>query len=101
VYAFASWLSLKFFDSSVYFDAVRNCYEGERLVWFLAEHILILIDVASFRYLQLSIIMFRVSWWRSCCCPRSHRSDLNLSWSLVFLEALELPTMRPLLRPVP
>eukprot|EP00045_Choanoeca_perplexa_P006893 m.60115 g.60115 ORF g.60115 m.60115 type:complete len:424 (-) comp13836_c0_seq5:535-1806(-) len=36
VYAFASWLSLKFFDSSVYFDAVRNCYEAFVIYSFLS-----------------------------------------------------------------
>ncbi|EDQ85547.1 uncharacterized protein MONBRDRAFT_11867 [Monosiga brevicollis MX1] len=36
VYAFASWLSLKFYDDSVYFDTVRNCYESFVIYSFLS-----------------------------------------------------------------
>lgn len=28
IYALASWLSLGFNDWAIYFDTVRNCYEG-------------------------------------------------------------------------
>eukprot|EP00730_Choanoeca_flexa_P014192 TRINITY_DN6114_c0_g1_i2.p1 TRINITY_DN6114_c0_g1~~TRINITY_DN6114_c0_g1_i2.p1 ORF type:complete len:395 (+),score=80.70 TRINITY_DN6114_c0_g1_i2:179-1363(+) len=36
VYSFASWLSLKFFDASLYFDAVRDCYEAFVIYSFLS-----------------------------------------------------------------
>jgi hypothetical protein len=29
IYAFASWMSLKFVHLAIYFDTVRNVYEGE------------------------------------------------------------------------
>jgi hypothetical protein len=28
IYSFSSWLSLRFFHNAIYFDTVRNCYEG-------------------------------------------------------------------------
>lgn len=36
IYAFASWLSLRFFNWSVYFDTVRNCYEAFVIYSFLS-----------------------------------------------------------------
>ena len=39
IYAFDSWLSLLFFEQSyyVYFDSIRNCYEGNLLTPFIAQ----------------------------------------------------------------
>eukprot|EP00049_Salpingoeca_infusionum_P004481 m.79943 g.79943 ORF g.79943 m.79943 type:complete len:379 (-) comp12585_c0_seq1:374-1510(-) len=36
IYAFSSWLSLKFSEYSVYFDTVRNCYEAFVIYSFLS-----------------------------------------------------------------
>lgn len=36
VYSFCSWMSLKFFRLSIYFDAVRNVYEALVIYYFLA-----------------------------------------------------------------
>ena len=30
IYCLCSWISLKFFKLSIYFDTVRDCYEGQR-----------------------------------------------------------------------
>jgi hypothetical protein len=57
IYALSSWLSLKFFHLAIYFDTIRNIYEG-RSLW------LIELTRISLCYLQLFIVMLRVSWWR-------------------------------------
>lgn len=36
VYGICSWLSLKFYDNSVYFDSVRNVYEALVIYYFLS-----------------------------------------------------------------
>eukprot|EP00039_Didymoeca_costata_P029650 m.25674 g.25674 ORF g.25674 m.25674 type:complete len:397 (+) comp7730_c0_seq1:304-1494(+) len=36
IYSFCSWMSLKFFQISIYFDAVRNVYEALVIYYFLA-----------------------------------------------------------------
>lgn len=44
IYAFDSWLSLLFFTNDqyyVYFDTIRDCYEGKALVDFLMSILLI------------------------------------------------------------
>eukprot|EP00048_Salpingoeca_helianthica_P006948 m.104717 g.104717 ORF g.104717 m.104717 type:complete len:367 (-) comp14184_c0_seq1:23-1123(-) len=67
IYAFASWMSLKFFHLSIYFDTVRNIYEAFVIYNFLS---------LCFEYLGgEAAIMFAIkgrchhpSWWNWTCC---------------------------------
>eukprot|EP00042_Codosiga_hollandica_P025531 m.114799 g.114799 ORF g.114799 m.114799 type:complete len:437 (+) comp51901_c0_seq4:178-1488(+) len=67
IYAFASWMSLHFYHSSLYFDVIRDCYEAFVIYTFLA---------LCFEYLGGEAIVldyikgkpFHPSWKSGTCC---------------------------------
>eukprot|EP00051_Salpingoeca_urceolata_P035474 m.29816 g.29816 ORF g.29816 m.29816 type:complete len:386 (+) comp9280_c0_seq2:225-1382(+) len=69
IYSFDSWLSLRFFHVSIYFDTIRNCYEAFVIYNFLS---------LCFEYLggEASILAaikgrnHKPSYWTCSCCIR-------------------------------
>eukprot|EP00053_Salpingoeca_punica_P011088 m.99285 g.99285 ORF g.99285 m.99285 type:complete len:390 (+) comp15583_c0_seq2:597-1766(+) len=67
VYSFASWLGLRFFHISIYFDTIRDCYEAFVIYNFLS---LCYAFIGGESAIMQAIRgrTFQPSWWTFTCC---------------------------------
>ena len=74
IYAFCSWLSLVFYDKTVYFDAVRSCYEAFVIYNFLRLCVEYLGGEHSIMAQLREMPMKRRCWDGTCCFPKGNYS---------------------------
>ena len=74
IYAFCSWLSLLFYTKTVYFDAIRSCYEAFVIYNFLRLCIEYLGGEHSIMAQLREMPMKRRCWDGTCCCPKRNYS---------------------------
>lgn len=74
IYAFDSWLSLLFFTNEeyyVYFDTVRDCYEGERTEELhgcqSTEVGGVLLDLGPIKALRMNVLRYLCGRWPLQC----------------------------------
>eukprot|EP00800_Vazella_pourtalesii_P008708 TRINITY_DN2250_c1_g1_i1.p1 TRINITY_DN2250_c1_g1~~TRINITY_DN2250_c1_g1_i1.p1 ORF type:complete len:396 (+),score=60.73 TRINITY_DN2250_c1_g1_i1:92-1279(+) len=74
IYAVCSWLSLLFYDKTVYFDAIRSCYEAFVIYNFLRLCIEYLGGEHSIIAQLREMPMKRRYWDGTCCFPKRNYS---------------------------
>jgi hypothetical protein len=67
LYSFCSWLGLRFFRVSIYFDTVRDCYEAFVIYNFLSLCFSYLGGESSILH-ALKGRTHKPSWWMFTCC---------------------------------